>query len=730
MRALPISFALTLSSFLAPAQERGHVPTAEELAKLPPDGGPEFNRLAFEKSPYLLQHARNPVKWFPWGPAAFEKASKEDKPIFLSIGYSTCHWCHVMEHESFEDAEVAALMNAHYVCIKVDREERPDVDQVYMSVTQAMTGSGGWPMTVVMTPDKKPFFAGTYFPKRGDQGRPGMMELLPRLAEAWKTERQGVVGHAEKIVAAMRESGAKTGGAALDVALLERAFLELEARFDAREGGFGGAPKFPTPHNLRFLLREHARGRSNALPLVELTLAKMARGGMHDQLGGGFHRYSTDRAWLVPHFEKMLYDQALLALAYQDAWVVTRKAEYREVAEDVLAYVQRELLSPEGGFLSAEDADSAGEEGQFYVWTPPELDGVLGAEEGAVFARIFGVHASGNAPDHEGRPTGKSILHLTADWPELARSTGIAEPELRKRMALARGKLFDAREKRVRPFKDDKVLTDWNGLAIAAFASAARAFDRPDHARTAHRAAEFVLTRLRDDKGRLLKRYRAGEAALPAVLDDYAFLVWGLLELHATELDPRWLAEALRLDAEMTARFADTANGGYFLSAADGEALFLRGKEFYDGALPSGNSIAASNSLRLAHLTGDPAHAERARKTLAAGSREITRSPSAFTQAMLALDFEVGPSSEVVISGAPEAEDTRALLREVRARFLPRTVVLLRAPGDDVPLLKLAPFTKELTRLDGHATAYFCRDFTCQAPTIDPAALGKLLDGR
>jgi len=688
-------------------QSGAPLPSPAEIAKLPPDGRPEFNRLVFEKSPYLLQHARNPVDWYPWGDLAFERARKEDKPVFLSIGYSTCHWCHVMEKESFEDAEVAAVLNRSFVCVKVDREERPDVDQVYLAVVQAMTGSGGWPATIVMTPDRKPFFAGTYFPKASLDGRPGLLEILRGLTDAWKTDRKGVTGNADRAAAWAAKRFASAPGDAPGAATLEAAAKELASRYDAAEGGFDAAPKFPVPHQLGFLLRWWKRsGDSHALEMVERTLDAMARGGIHDQVGGGFHRYSTDRRWLVPHFEKMLYDQALLAQAYVEAFEATRKEAWRAVARDVFGYVLRDLATPEGAFASAEDADSEGREGAFYLWSRAELDQALGAEEAARFAVAYGVTSEGDVRDAPGR----NVLH-----------GGAAEFDA----DLA--KLAAARARRPRPLKDDKVLTDWNGLMIGALAHGARALDEPSYAAAARRAAEFVLARLVDDQGRLKKRWRQGEAAHAAVLEDYAFLCWGLTELYETDLDPRWLSAAVRLCDGMIERFADEKSGGFFSTASDAEALIARAKDAYDGAVPSGNSLAALDLLRLGHLTGRTAYLERAQRVFRAFSTEIRGSPSRSSAMMIALDLATGPASEVVIAGEPGAEDTAAMLRALRSRFLPGALVLLRPGGDDPPIARIAEFVRGQRSLGGKATAYVCRDFACRAPVADPAALADLL---
>ncbi len=733
MKLLPlIVLALACSTGAARVQEpevnpvRHPLPTAEEIAKLPPDGGPEFNRLVHEKSPYLLQHARNPVDWFPWGAEAFERAAAEDKPVFLSIGYSTCHWCHVMEHESFEDEEVAALMNANFVCIKVDREERPDLDQVYMTVTQQLTGSGGWPMTVLLTPEKRPFYAGTYFPKSGRFGRPGMMELVPALANAWQNRREEVLKNAETITSELARASGGSPGVKPTAATLDLCYAELVSRYDPERGGFGRAPKFPTPHNLRFLLRYHARsGEEQALTMVEATLREMRRGGIWDHVGFGFHRYSTDREWLLPHFEKMLYDQALIATACIEAAQATGNREYERTAREIFTYVLRDMTSPEGAFYSAEDADSEGEEGLFYLWTPEELVQALGADDGALAIRVFGVEKGGNFTDQaSGQKTGESILHLPAELATVAKREKLELPALEERLESIRARLFALREGRVHPLKDDKVLTDWNALMISALARAASAFGDEGYARAASRAADFLLAKLRDEKGRLYKRYRAGEASLDGVLDDYSYTVAALIDLYEAVFDERYLQAAVELDGAMRAHFWDERRGGLFLAADDGEALIVRSKECYDGALPSGNSVAAMNFLRLARLTGDEDLSEQADAVFGAFGGDVSRSPSGTTELMLALDFAVGPSHEVVIVGDRGSPDTRALLSELRAGFLPNKVVLFRPAGEaDPAIARLAPFVSPQQALGGKATAYVCRDFTCEAPTNDPARM-------
>jgi len=701
---------------------RKPLPTDAEIAELPADGGPEFNRLIHEKSPYLLQHARNPVDWYPWGPEAFAAAKAQDKPVFLSVGYSTCHWCHVMEHESFEDEDVAKLMNASFICVKVDREERPDIDAVYMEVTQAMTGRGGWPMTVIMTAEKEPFFAGTYFPKSARGQRYGMMELVPEIMRAWNEERDKVTQHAATVTKALAERNASTrGDTALSDQTLERAARQLADNFDAEHGGFRSAPKFPVPHNLRFLLRWAQRsGDEQALAMVEKTLHGMRVGGMYDHVGYGFHRYSTDRSWFLPHFEKMLYDQALLALAYTEAWQVTGKDEYRRVADEVFTYVTRDMTSPEGGFYSAEDADSEGEEGLFYLWKPEELVEVLGEEDGKFAARVWNVVPGGNFADQAtGQKTGDSILHFQQSVAEIAGTEGLSVEEFEARLEGIRTRLFENREGRIHPLKDDKVLADWNGLMIAAFAYAARAFDEPAYAQTARKAADFVLDKLVDEGGRLRKRYRTGSVDFDGLLEDYAFVIWGLIEVFQTTQDAHYLERALALQKILDDQFWDDEVGGYFLTPDDGEALIVRTKEIYDGAIPSGNSVACLNLLRLGRLTGESEFEHRADEVLQAFSGSVAAGPSNYTQLLLALDFQVGPSLEIVVAGSRDAADTRAMLRELERGFVPNKVVVLRPDEGAEAVQKLAPYTEYQTSIDGKATAYVCQNFTCQRPTTD-----------
>ena len=709
---------------------RKPIPSPEELKKLPRDGGPEFNRLVFEKSPYLLQHAANPVNWYPWGEEAFETARKEDKPIFLSIGYSTCHWCHVMERESFEDEEVGKLMNEAFICIKVDREERPDIDQIYMSVTQAMTGSGGWPMTIIMTPDKRPFFSGTYFPKLSRYGRSGMMDLVPKISGLWKTQREKLLETAGQIVEYLNKNASTPSGEALTEAVLNTAYHQLGGRFDNTYGGFGNAPKFPSPHNFTFLLRYwHRTGDPKALQMVEKTLQQMRLGGIFDQVGFGFHRYSTDAHWLLPHFEKMLYDQALLAIAYVETYQATGKEEYADTAREIFTYVLRDMTSPEGGFYSAEDADSEGEEGLFYLWTPEELEKLLGKKDGKFFTKLFNVEVGGNFVEQgKGEKTGTSILHLKKSWTELAAEHKTSEKELRKRWEKARKKLFEVREKRIHPLKDDKILTDWNGLMIAALAKGAAALDEPKYAKAAQKAADFIWKELRDNQGRLLKRYRQGEAALPAHAEDYAFMIWGLLELYEATFEVGYLKKAVDLNITLLSYFWDKKNGGLFFAADSLKELLVRNKEIYDGAIPSANSVAALNLLRLGRITANEDWEDKARQIGSAFSAQITRAPSSNTQLMSALAFEFGPSFEVVISGDSDNEDTQAMLKALRKNYSPNKVVLFRPNDEEKPaIVALAEFTEFQKSIDGKATAYVCQNYACKAPTTDIKEMLKSL---
>jgi len=693
------------------------------------------NKLISEKSPYLLQHAQNPVDWYPWGADAFNRAQKENKPIFLSIGYSTCHWCHVMEKESFEDSEVAQLLNETFICIKVDREERPDIDNTYMTVCQMMIGSGGWPLTIIMTPDKKPFFATTYIPKETRFGRIGMKEIVPSIKTLWKEKRNELLTSAVQIAGALEqiESEARRPlGNELGEGTLKTAYDQLARSFDAQNGGFGTAPKFPTPHNLMFLLRYWRRtGDTQALGMVEKTLEAMRLGGIYDHVGFGFHRYSTDSRWFLPHFEKMLYDQALLAMAYIEAYQATDgNRAYEQAAREIFSYVLRDMMNPEGGFYSAEDADSEGEEGRFYLWTLDEAGHVLSQEEVELLTRVFTMKKDGNfAEEATRKETGKNILVLKKTLAAIASDLAISADELTLRLEGARTKLFEARAKRVRPHKDDKILTDWNGLMIAALAKGAQALNEPLYADAARQSADFILANMLDAKGRLYHRYRDGEAAIAAFLDDYAFLTWGLIELYETTFESSYLQRALDLNAVMLEHFWDGEAGGFYFTADDADRVLVRKKEIYDGAVPSGNSVAMMNLLRLARFTAHTEYEEKAAALSRAFSDSIAQSPGAHTQFMIALDLARGPSYEVVIVGDSQTEDTKAMIRALRKVFVPNKVVIFRPAGEAAAAITLlAGFTKDLVCLNNKATAYVCKAFRCELPATEAYQMLRLLE--
>ena len=690
----------------------------------------KYNRLIEEKSPYLLQHATNPVDWYPWGDEAFERARREEKPIFLSIGYSTCHWCHVMERESFEDQEAAELLNDTFVAIKVDREERPDIDGIYMGVCQMLTGSGGWPLTIMMTPDRMPFFAATYIPKRGRPGRPGLMELIPQVTDLWKTRRAELLSSSEQIAARLKEATAIEAGGMLGEHVLRAAYESLVQHFDRRHGGFGSAPKFPSPHNLLFLLRYAKRtGERQALEMVEKTLQAMRLGGIYDHVGFGFHRYSTDPMWMVPHFEKMLYDQAMLALAYTEAYQLTAKAEYGKTAREIFTYVLRDMTSEEGGFFSAEDADSEGEEGKFYLWTVSELEDVLGGEDARLVAKVYNAQRAGNfSEEATGRKGGGNILHLKQSLEELAL---YSRPDFR-RVGSPYGKspykLFEARRMRIHPLKDDKVLTDWNGLMIAALAKGAQIFDEPAYADAAVKAMDFTLQKMRDKGGRLLHRFREGEASIQGNLDDYAFVIWALLELHELTFDVAYLRHALDLTADLMTHFWDPEQGGFFFTPDDAEALLLRKKEIYDGAIPSGNSVSMLNLLRLGRLTGNMDLEEKGVQIAKAFSRKVELFPAAFTQLLVGVDFSIGPAHEVVIVGNPQVDDTNRFVRALRSRFIPNKVIIVKPIGEQASeVTRLAPYTEAYKPLEGKAAAYVCSNYSCQLPTADSGEMLRQL---
>jgi hypothetical protein len=709
------------------------IPTAwcgeKRVEPAPATRPPYTNHLATEKSPYLQLHAHNPVDWYPWGEEAFRKARDENKPIFLSIGYATCHWCHVMEQESFSDPLIGEMMNAAFVSIKVDREERPDIDSVYMSVSQMLTGGGGWPLTILMTPDRKPFFAATYIPKEDRFGQTGLLTLIPQIATAWREKHAEIASSAEQITASLRQSTSGDAGGELTKATLTEAVRQLDSRFDPVRGGFLPAPKFPSPHQLLFLLRYWKRtGDAKALTMVETTLDAMRRGGIFDQIGFGFHRYSTDPQWLVPHFEKMLYDQALLAMAYTEAYQATHKPEYRAIAERVLEYVLRDMRAPNGAFYSAEDADSEGKEGTFYLWREPEIRSLLG-NDADLFIAAYGVAKGGNFHGDEGDGHA-NILHVAKTPAEVASERKMPRRVVERRLEAARTKLFAAREKRVHPLKDDKILTDWNGLMIAALAEAAQVFDRPDYDAAARRAAGFLLATMRTKDGRLLHRFRDGDAAITGKLDDYAFLTWGLLNVYESSFDVRYLQAAIDLQRVALQHFGDAKGGGFFLTADDAEQLLARPKESYDGAIPSGNSAELLNLIRLGRITGNPSYETTADKLVRAFSAGVAGEPSGHTALLLGVDFALGPSFEIVLAGTRDAADVKALRQVLAGRFLPNKVVLFRPAGEAAPpITAIAAFTKPQVAIRNKATAYICTDYVCKLPTNDPAAMAKLLSG-
>jgi uncharacterized protein YyaL (SSP411 family) len=708
----------------------------------------EPNRLAKATSPYLRQHADNPVDWYPWGEEAFAKARKENKPIFLSVGYSTCHWCHVMEHESFENPYVAGFMNNHFVNIKVDREERPDVDRIYMTFVQATTGGGGWPMSVWLTPDLKPFVGGTYFPPEDAYGRPGFLTVLKRISEGWQKNEKEIRAQAGQITEQLQRyaAGSQRGDGKLSADALKKGYEQLAASYDSRQGGFGGAPKFPQPSILTFLFDyaashgfESKEGK-HALEMACDTLRRMASGGIHDHLGGGFHRYSVDAEWHVPHFEKMLYDQAQLAVAYLTAYQITRDLFYADIARDILDYVRRDMTSREGGFFSAEDADSLLEhdrpehaEGAFYVWTASEIESTLGKDRSAEFNSVYGVEPGGNTStynDPHGELRGKNVLMQRHNMAETAKKFGIRENELNQRLAESRKKLLAARSKRPRPHLDDKILTAWNGLMISAFAKAYQILGDSSYLEAANRAADCMKKNLYNSKqGVLLRSWRDGSASdIQGFADDYAFLIQGLVDLYEASFDIRRFAWAEALQQKQNALFWDNQQDGFFNTTGNDPNLLFKIKENYDGAEPSPNSVSALNLLRLAYVLDRKDWRQMAEKILRAHADPLSQAPRSLPQMLVALDFLLTPTRQVVIAGSPGAADTMALLREVRHQFLPNTVVLLADGGDGQAFLaEHAAFFKAIVRFDGKATAYVCENYVCQQPTSNAAVLARQL---
>ena len=721
------------------------------------------NRLAEEKSPYLLQHAHNPVDWLPWGKEAFEKARRENKPIFLSVGYSTCHWCHVMAHESFEDDAIAEIMNREFVNIKVDREERPDVDRVYMTFVQATTGGGGWPMSVWLTPQLEPFVGGTYFPPEERFGQPAFKRVLQRVAEAWKNDREKISAQGSNIIQALREAAREEAAAGeINASILEGAYQQLARTFDPHEGGFGRAPKFPRPVALNFLTRFHARNPDtdsgqHALEMVLLTLRRMAAGGMHDHIGGGFHRYSVDGHWHVPHFEKMLYDQAQLASAYLDACQITGEADFAATARDILDYVRRDMTSPEGGFYSAEDADSPvaavydrreseigahraplqkTAEGAFYVWTKQEIEEALG-DEAPRFSIQYGVEENGNVPtaaDPHGELRGKNILIRGTGVPPVG-PAGVSPVEnsgaetVQKSLAQSRQKLFSLRSKRPRPHLDDKIIAAWNGLMISGFARGAQVLDDASYLETATRAAEFVRAKLYDESRKMLFRsYREGRSEVEGFADDYAFVIQGLLDLYQASFEIRWLKFALELQRQMDALFWDDKGGGYFIVTGHDTSILLRMKEENDSAEPAASSVAALNLARLAAIRSDPELLARAKKTVNAFARQLMHFPSALPQMLVAFEFLETAPRQIVVAGKSSDVGVQELLGEVRKHFLPHAIVLLADGAEGQHFLaEKNEAIRAMTAIDGNPAVYICEDFTCKAPVTEVQELRKVL---
>ena len=698
------------------------------------------NRLIHEKSPYLLQHAYNPVDWYPWGDEAFEKARNEDKPIFLSIGYSTCYWCHVMEREVFENDSIAELMNRTVVSIKVDREERPDIDRIYMSALQAMSGSGGWPMSMFLTPDLKPFFGATYIPPTERFGRAGFPQTLERIHEVWTSDRKQILEASQRILEYIQEVS-MPGETIIDadVEALNAGFGFFERHYDSQYAGFSGAPKFPRPVVLNFLLRYYARtGNQSALTMTLETLRRMADGGMCDHIGGGFHRYATDARWHIPHFEKMIYDQAQLAISYVEAYQITHDLFFSDVARDVLEYVLRELTHADGGFYSAEDAESAldagkpreKEEGAFYVFTHQEILDVLSPDEAKVFNRYFGVEEAGNvSADPHGVFRGKNILHAVQDPADVGGQFALSEDEVKTILSTARQRLLSARSKRPRPHLDDKILTSWNGLMVSAFAQAYQVFGDARYLSAAEKAGRFILTHLRDRSTKeLLHRYRDGEARIEAQLDDYAFLVQAFIDLYEASFNIEWLTDALSITETQNRLFFDDEAGGFFDTSGRDASILVRTKEWYDGAEPSGNAVAILNLLRLTQFTNDRTFDDMARRSLSFFGDRIRQSAQATPQFLVALDFSLSKPTQIIVAGKNDDPHTMALLKEVHSHFLPNKILMMAdgANGQEI-LTQFIPFLASVKMVDGISTAYVCEGYACRLPTSDPAVLASLL---
>ena len=677
------------------------------------------NHLFSEKSPYLQQHAYNPVDWYPWDDEAFKKASAEDKPIFLSIGYSTCHWCHVMEKESFEDIAVAKIMNETFVCIKVDREERPDIDKVYMNFCQAMTGSGGWPLSIIMTPEKKPFFAATYIPRQNQYGRIGMLELIPKIKELWTNSRSDIMQTSENLSNILKQQSFSIADKPLDEAVFDMTFEHLSQLFDFSNGGFGASPKFPTMHRIFFLLRYFSRTKNEyALKMVEKTISNMKSGGIWDHIGFGFHRYSTDEKWIMPHFEKMLYDQALNSIGCIEAFLATGNSFYKNISEEIFTYVLRDLTSGSGGFYSAEDADSEGVEGKFYSWTKDEINELFIENESEILADVFNIGVNT-------LETG-SVLYINSPFEDIAYKHNLSLKDLKKFIQSAIKKMFYVRQKRIHPFKDDKILTDWNGLMIAALAFGARVFEKKEYEKAAIKAAGFIIDNLVSKEGLLLHRYRDGQAAISGNLDDYSFFTMGLLELYETTFNTLYLKTALNLNKYLIDNFWDGKNGGFYFTQKNNELADFMQKDIYDGATPSGNSIELLNLIKLSRITGNVDLENKALELLKSFSEIIGKSPESYTQFLSSFDFILGPSYEIVIVGDLHCESAKKILRAINNVFIPNKVVVFKTTEILEPeITSLAYYTRDMNMINNKPTIYVCSEYKCSIPTND---INKMLE--
>ena len=713
---IPSIIALSILGSCTSDPQLPDLPDSEETTM--PEGTHKYtNALIYEKSPYLQQHAHNPVDWHPWGEAAFNRAKAEQKPIFLSIGYSTCHWCHVMEHESFEDEETAKLLNDSFISIKVDREERPDIDSIYMTVCQMLTGSGGWPLTIVMTPDKEPFFAATYISKNSVHGRMGMMQLLPRLSDAWENRRGDIKEAAKSIAEGLAQFSNRDYGGRITEDPIEIAARNMKNSFDPLYGGFSKAPKFPSPHRMQLLLRSwHREDNREALDMVEKTMGELREGGIYDHLGFGFHRYSTDGEWKVPHFEKMLYDQAMMMSLVSDLHTITGDGKYRDIIDEIYTYVHRDMEAPEGGFYSAEDADSEGEEGLFYIWEKKELAKILSQAELAFLVENYHVLEEGNYHDEAtGSLTGKNILYLSN------LDDKMAEP--------LREKLFEARKTRIPPLKDKKILTDWNGLMIAALSRAYLSTGDKRYIKSAEGAANFLLENMYDG-GSLKHRYLDGESAHIGTLDDYAFLTWGLLELYSAAQKIPYLEKAVSLIDYTLDNFEDAKNGGFFLNAKGAEKLLIRPKELFGGAAPSGNSVMLYNLIAASRLTGNIEYEAEAIKGTDSLGKLLNDVPSQLAYAAMAWDFARGPTREIIVLSENEDDDFLEILRSIRALATPYDTLVTVSPDTKKRLAKIIPFIQDYKVMDGKPTVYVCSNKTCSPPVTEKEELVKLLQSR